>query len=312
MARRRFSIVTFLAATALACGLWSYVALMRSYEDDLVIPLVVIAPPNQAMLSTVPATVSVRVRASGLQLINARYFTTSSACTLDLRKMRTSDGTTYVLEGSDLMRNIVSTLPLRTIAVTPNALTLATGDLFSKRVPLRVRTNIACRHGFVTAGAPLADVQDVEVRGTKRIVESITEWHTQRISLEDVHDPVVVDVQMSDSLMTLVNVVPSSTRVRINVQQEADKVIADVPVKVPTSRYGTSLIASPTLLRVTIRGGVEDVSSITRNNIEAEITEHAPSGRARPRIHLVGLARVVSLEPAFVHVVTRSVSGVAE
>ena len=113
MAQRRFSISTLLIAIFGAVALWTYVSLTRTYEDDLDVPLVVISPPNQAMLSTVPSTVRIRIRATGLQILNALYFTKSVACTLDLASMQSDQPSTYIAEISDLLSGVTTTIPMR-------------------------------------------------------------------------------------------------------------------------------------------------------------------------------------------------------
>lgn len=305
MAARRFSFLTLGGALLAAVGLWGYVSLTRSYEDDIVVPFVVVSPPNQALLSTVPATLSVRVRASGLQLLNLKYFTKAAACTLDLQRLRATGPSTYKAESPDLLRGLVSAIPVRTISVVPSEINLATGDLAVKRVPLRVQHNISCRQGFLLASEPQSMMQEVEVRGTKRIVERIQEWSTQRLSLEDVHESAGLDVPVSDTLMSLVNVVPSVVRVQLNVQQSADLVVMDVPVTLATSQGSEYMDVHPSRIRVVVRGGVDDVALITAKDLHAEITERPQSGFVRPRVLAPNNVRVISTDPPFVRVTAR-------
>lgn len=305
MATRRFSFVTLLGALGIGIGLWIYVSLMRSYEDDLVVPFTVLSPPNQALLSTVPPALTLRVRASGLQLLNLKYFTKSAACTLDLNKLRPTGPSTYTAESPDLLRSVVSAIPIRTLSVAPRELLLATGDLTVKRVPLRVQYNIACRTGFVLGKQPQANIQEVEVRGTKSIVESIQQWSTQRLSLEDLHESMIVDVPVNDSLMSLVSVAPRTIPVSVNVQQTADLSVMDVPVVLATSHGTASLTVRPSRVRILVRGGVDDVSAITARDIHVEITERPSSGYAKPRVSVPSTVHVVAIDPPYVRVIAR-------
>lgn len=306
MAKRRFSIRTLLIAVLAAVGLWTYVSLTRTYEDDLDVPFVVMSPPNQAMLSTVPAAVRIRVRATGLQILNALYFTKSVACTLDLAAMNPDQASTYIAESDDLLRGVTTTLPLRVIAVEPDRLTLTTGDLAVKRVPLRIRYALACRPGFLQTSEPTSDVIDVEVRGSRDVVERLTEWSTERILLEDVYTSRVVDVPLSDSLQSLINVQPSRVRVQFSVQQAADRTIPDVPVTFGVA-IDTLLTISPRQVSVVIRGGVDDIATITARDLRAEINELSPSGIVRPRVTAPSSVRVISTAPGFVRVHAPSV-----
>lgn len=301
MAQRRFSIATLLIAVFAAVGLWAYVSLTRTYEDDLDIPLVVISPPNQAMLSTVPPSVRVRVRATGLQILNARYFTKTVACTLDLASMKGDQPTTFVAESTDILRGVTTTIPLRTLSVQPERITLTTGDLAIKRVPLRIVYSLICRPGFMQTTEPTADVLDVEVRGSRDVVERLTEWSTERIFLDDMFESQVVDVALSDSLQSLINIQPARVRVQFTVQQAADRTIHDVPVSFGVA-VDTLLTVSPRQISVVVRGGVNDIAAITARDIRAEVVELSTSGIVRPRVTGPSSVQVISTSPAFVRV----------
>ena len=169
MARRRYNIGILIGCLILSAALWGYVTLTRTTEDDVEIPLIVEAPANQALLSTVPRTITVRVRGSGLQILNMKYLNKTSDCRIDLSRLRSTSGSLYEIERDDLVRS--TTLPgaLSIVSFTPTALLLTTGDLFTKEVPVELVSNITCRDGFEIIGAPVMDPTIVEVRGTRSI-----------------------------------------------------------------------------------------------------------------------------------------------
>lgn len=303
MARRRHSISILILCIVLGAALWGYVTLTRMYEVDIALPLSVKTPPNQALLSTVPDSITIRVRASGLQVLNLKYFSKGARCDVDLSSMKPQSQSLYVVESDDLVRSVVSPNPVRILSVTPNAVTMATGDLFVKQVPLKLRTNIACRDGFEIVEEPSADPQMVEIRGTKSVVEGIESWPTQKLSLEDVHESTVATIDVSDSLMTLLNVVPSQVKVSINVQQTADVEIADVPITFITAAPKGAMI-EPTHIRVRIRGGIDVVSSLTSADIKATVPTEA-SGIVTPIVTVPRGARVMAVLPKTVRVSVR-------
>ncbi len=303
MARRRHSISILILCIVLGAALWGYVTLTRMYEVDLALPLSVKTPPNQALLSTVPDSITIRIRATGIQVLNLKYFSKGARCDVDLASMKPQSQSLYVVESDDLVRSVVSPNPVRIISVTPTAMTMATGDLFVKLVPLKLRTNIACREGFEIVDEPSADPQMVEIRGTKSVVEGIESWPTQKLSLEDVHESTVATVDVSDSLMTLLNVVPSNIKVTINVQQTADVEIHDVPV-VFASLPMKGAIVEPSHIAVRIRGGIDVVSSLTARDITATISADS-AGVKTPTVTLPRGARVTALLPKSVRVSVR-------
>ena len=303
MARRRYNIGILIGCLLLSAVLWGYVTLTRTTEDDVEIPLVVEAPANQALLSTVPRTITVRVRGSGLQILNMKYLNKTSDCRIDLGRVRPTSGSLYEIERDDLVRSTTVPGALSIVSVTPTALILTTGDLFRQEVPVELVSHITCRDGFEIVGQPILDPAIVEIRGTRSIVESISAWRTQKVSLDDVHEPVELNVPMSDSLMTVLNVVPSLITVRMDVQQTAEMVVHDVDVRL--GQETADLRIEPARISVTVQGGAAVLAGLTPSQLHAMIATTTP-GPTKPAILTPDGVRVISTEPSFVRVVRRT------
>lgn len=289
----------------LAAFTWGYVSLARTYEDEFLIPLVVVPPPNQALLSTVPASIIARARGTGIQLLNLRLFNRSATCTLDLSKLRASSEGVYQITRDDLIRSISTSRQINTISVNPAALTLSIGDLAVRTVPVRLRTNLSTRESFRVIGSPEVLPSMVEVRGSKVIVDNITEWPTQRLNLADVHQSFENDLPVSDSLMTLVNVVPSVVRVRGTVQQMTDIALDDVPVVLVDAGSMRNIDLRPKYVRVILRGGVEELANMTSEDIRIEVSPLTGDVYVRPRVITSDRVTVMGTIPSFIRVVDR-------
>lgn len=286
MAARRHSVGILLYCVALAALLWGYVSLTRTYEDYIELPFAVVTPSSEALLSTVPDRVTVRVRGTGWQLLNMRLLSTTTTSTLDLSTLRSSDDMIYRVSKTDMLRCIVATQGAQVLDIAPSSMTLATGDVAVRRVPVRLRYVIRCRSGFMLVREPSIEPSTVEVRGSSSIVERITEWPTHRLVLSDQHTGVETSVPMSDSLSTLLRVSPQSIRVITNVQQVADLVIDDIPVEIaPALRHHHAVVA-PSRISVTVQGGVEDLAALTPQDFQAIVDDSvgATTGIVRPRV----------------------------
>ena len=305
MASSRHSIGILILCLLLAAFTWGYVSLARTYEDEFLIPLVVVPPPNQALLSTVPASIIARARGTGIQLLNLRLFNRSATCTLDLSKLRASSEGVYQITRDDLIRSISTSRQINTISVNPAALTLSIGDLAVRKVPVRLRTNLSTRESFRVIGSPEVLPSMVEVRGSKVIVDDITEWPTQRLNLADVHQSFENDLPVSDSLMTLVNVVPSVVRVRGTVQQMSDIALDDVPVVLVDAGSMRNIDLRPKYVRVILRGGVEELANMTSEDIRIEVSPLTGDVYVRPRVITSDRVTVMGTIPAFIRVVDR-------
>ena len=289
----------------LAAFTWAYVSLSRTYEHEFLMPLVVVPPPNQALLSTVPQNIVVRAKGSGVHLLNLMMFNNSAACTLDLSKLRASSYGVYQITRDDLVRSISTARQINTVGVNPTTMTLAIGDLAVRKVPLRLRTNLSTRESFRIIGSPDVQPAMVEVRGSKDIVDKITEWPTQRLNLADVHASFENDLPVSDSLMALVNVVPRVVRVRATVQQMTDIAIDDVPVVVVDAGALRNVEVRPKYVRVVLRGGVEELAGMSFQDIRVEVSPQSGDAYVRPRVIVSDRVTVMGTIPAFVRVVDR-------
>ncbi|MBN9400833.1 MAG: YbbR-like domain-containing protein ['Candidatus Kapabacteria' thiocyanatum] len=307
MAARRHSIGVLIFCMMLASLLWGYVSLNRMYEDDVELPLTVIPPPNQALLSTVPQRIVVRARATGLQLLNLKLFSRTSACTLDLGKMKPESQAMYRITKDDIVRSITTTQSMTTQSVRPSTMILATGDLTIRSLPVKLRYSVSTRQGFLMVGEPVVSPANVEVRGSGPILQSLKRWYTERVILTDVHEPVNTTIPVSDTMSTMLNVVPNTVHVRVNVQQLADQIVADVPVTMPPSLNKETSMVFPTHVKVILRGGVEDLARVSINDIQVALPEADKllDGFVRPRVTVPAGTWSVGTIPPIVRYVER-------
>ncbi|NQW28984.1 MAG: hypothetical protein HQ472_00540 [Ignavibacteria bacterium] len=302
MARRRNSVGILIGCVLTAVALWSYVTLTRQFEYDLSVPLVVTPPPNQALVSGVPDSITVRLRGSGLHILNLLFFSKASACSVNMQQLR-NVGTTHIANFDDIVRSLETPQQIRVLSVQPNSLTMVTGDVFKKSVPVRLNSNITFREGFQLTHSLQPDPAYVEIRGTKSVVENISEWPTKRLSLADVHSSYTAVVDMSDSLLTTVYTVPSTIEIALDVQQTADATVLDIPVTLMSSLSGA--MVSPSYISVVVRGGTDLLATLTARDIHASVNSVSASGIAQPTIELPPGLKVLRTEPQLVRIISK-------
>jgi YbbR domain-containing protein len=300
MKRRSFSAGVLILCLLIAVLVWGYVALTSTHEDVVRIGLTITPPESQALLSTVPTHIYVKVRGTGWQILNLRLFENAAECRIDLSRLRPGEHATYRLDRTTFLRSIETVHAVERLDVTPNAFTVATGELVVRRVPVRVRSRVACRDGFDLVGDPLPMPETVEVRGNRAEVERLTEWPTKPLDLTDLHATRDVAVAMSDSLGTMLNVVPATIRVRVRVQQTADRTIEDVPISVDQRLLRGAVI--PSIVGIVVRGGVEVIDQLTPNQfrVELDVQSALRDGRVRPRVIAPAGVTVIGTIPATV------------
>lgn len=304
MAARRRDVGILVFCIVLAALLWGYVTLTRTYEDYISVPFGVITPSSAALLSTVPDRVTVRVRGTGWQLLNMRLISNTTTNTLDLSLLKPTDQMTYIVSKTDLLRSIVATPGTQVLDITPGSMTLATGEVTVRRVPVRLRSSIMCREGFMAVGEPRVQPMTVELRGSAAMIDKITSWPTDLLVLEDQHDGGEFSIALSDSMSTLMSVTPTSVRVVTDVQQSADVVVDGVPVEYAGNNRRNDLRIRPSRLSVIVKGGIADLSRLTSRHFRAIIDDSTSlaTGLARPRIEAPSTVIVIGTIPSIVQI----------
>lgn len=305
MAARRSNAITIAISILLACALWGYVTLTRTYEDDVDVRVVVRPPAGQTIISNVPATVTVRVRTSGLRIANFRLFNEPSVCTLAVDEQMPNDPSMFRIGNSSLLRELASTLGVRVTGVSPVDIMVRTGTPEIKSVPLVISHSIECRPGFVLTAQPTADRARVTLKGIRQVIEPLDHWSTKRIMIADVHESISIDVPLSDSLRSMVDVMPKTVRVHIPVQQVAEVQVNDVEVQVSPALMAQGYVARPNRIRVTLRGGVDDLALVTRSDVRAEVAELQPYGVAVPQVTCPAGMRVIAIRPRTIQLARR-------
>ena len=304
MAARRRNVGILVFCIVLATLLWGYVTLTRTYEDYISVKFSVVTPSSSALLSTVPERVTVRIRGTGWQLLNMRLMANATANVLDLSLLRPDDAMTYHVAKADILRAIVTTPGTQVLDVSPASMTLATGDVVVRRVPIRLRSDITCRDGFMTVGEPQIQPATVTLRGSASVINKVTSWPTERLVLADQHAGASVTVAVSDSLSTLLSVSPATVRVRTDVQQIADLVVDGIPVEYASSQRRQSVRIRPSRVSVIVRGGVSDLSTMSPQQFRAVIDDSTilRGGMCRPRILAPSTVTVVGTIPSILQI----------
>jgi hypothetical protein len=303
VASKRYTAVSILISIVLATALWLYVSLIRTYEGDIHVPLVVVPPAGQTILSNVPKFITVHVRTSGFNIVSMRHVNQPQACTLTVAKLRSVGAEQYVVSEAELLTELSDVIASRMLSTMPSELTFITGTPVVKKVPVMVPHSITVRSGFVLASPPTPLQSMVTIRGMASAVDGIQSWSTKKIFIEDAHESVVMEMPVIDSLASSLDVTPKSVRVKIDIQRLADQEIRDIPVTASSGMGMADVIVRPSHINITVRGGVDNIAKITRDDVTVEVDASGRTGYVVPKVSLRQNARVVAITPRMVHVV---------
>ena len=293
--KRRRNFWRAFGATIIALVLWGILSLSQTYTWDLDVPLSVqIDTTQQALAEQIPSQLRVTARGDGwtLMQIAAGNSLRSEVNPAGHLVSNTDSLQVFAFTERDLISSISAPSSIRIERILPGSLRLVVTDLITKRVPLYYpNISIQTRSGFQVIGKPLVTPDSVRLSGSTEALENITHWYTKPLNLQDVYTSTRAVVPVSDSLRSVVHVIPEDAAVMVDVQEIAEVTFEDLPVLNRSTSPDTTIQLRfyPNRITVTLRGGAEELGKLTALDIIPQIELVAgvdTSGFIRPRIRL--------------------------
>lgn len=310
---RRISLAfRVIGATLFAVVLWGIVSLSDQFDITLDVPLSVETPPNFALADAVPASIKVRVRASGWNLM--KILVSGRVESVLRPQLRSREGTVTVGYGRrELLASIRTNIPeTQQLSVYPDTLTVVLGPEERKTVPLRPAVTIATRSGFDVIGPVTVAPDSVVLVGSGRALAAVTSWTTEPLELNDVHRPIVRPVPLNDTLRGIVTPMVRRAEIYADVQEIAERTFTDLPVlnRGRVSDSTVRLLLYPSRVQAIIRGGARDLGRLDPSHLRAYVQVLSgadTSGVAYPQLLLpAGLnLEIVSVKPSRIRYIFR-------
>ena len=261
--------------------LWASLTLQEEKSVTIDVPTrVVNVPEGQALTELPPGEVRVQLRGPGLQLV--WLLMNPPACVIDATNSDVDVAETLSLSGQG---------DVRIESVSPMRIGLTKEPKITRTIPIqsRVRLDLPAAHELIQP--PRLRPDSVEVTGARSIVNGLSYWPTDSLTIRDVRDTVQTRVSLSDSLVRLVdrNIQEVTAVARAGKFAEAQREIDVEVTGVPSDR---SLVAlEPSTIRVRYRVLFDQLfesqraddffATVTYNQIRSDTT-----GYVRPRIHV--------------------------
>lgn len=288
-----------LMAVLLASALWFTVAGEHDVERTLRVPLEFRNKPvNMEIVGDTPTTVDVRVLGSSALL--SRMEPGEVVAVLDLSTAR---------PGSRLLNmraeNVRSPYGVDVLQVTPSTISLELERSAKRMLKVVPAVEGEPAPGFVL-GPVTADPAEVEVVGPESHIRDLTSATTEPVLVagarEDLED--VVTIGVSDSAVRLATAQDARVKAKI-LPAPVERELADVPIRWHNLGPGLSATIEPRSVRVTVRGGRDDIQAMRAETIDAfvDLAGLGPS-RYNLRVQFVPTQSfgVSTAEPAVVQV----------
>lgn len=264
---------------AIAFVLWLTFTLQEVKVVTMELPTTVINVPEEEALNRLPPpSARVQVEGEGVQLLWMYYNT--PAIPIDA-----SEESVNLADALNLPENV------RLQGVTPRQVSIEKEPRIQRRIPVRSRIRVQTPPAFELIEPPRLQPDSVMVSGARSIVNRLTSWPTDSVTIDNVRDSITTRVLLADTLGRLVQHTPRyvSLIARAGKFAEATR---EIPVEVTGVPSGQNVVTlEPSAVRVRYRVLFDQLfasqrvpdffATISYDRIRTDTT-----GYVRPNLHL--------------------------
>ncbi len=281
-AENREKIIAFSIAFFMSVCLWFIVNLSRDFNVTIQVPIQVASISDDEVISSdIPETATVNVSGEGWNIISVynsppRVLVTAQSQQVNL---------------SEQMRNQIGAFSdLNIIQVQPSQITIQTEPKVTKRVPIVSNVQLNMRGQFGLLHEPEITPDSVTISGTAAAVESVTEWATAEIQIDDVDSDIQRNIELlqPDTKLSL-GVESVNFQAQIAEFTEAE---VRVPIRTRNLPAGRAVTYNPSSITVLFDVPINQYSDIEnlrpfRAYVDYSVIEEDESGRIAPEIETV-------------------------
>lgn len=290
-----------LSCLLIAVLLWLIVVMGNKYFQVEIIPFRIINPPAGHVVSEpVPDGAEVTFTGSGFELLDFR--TREKYIELDMRHIDTHRKfrmRTDMIKGMPLELNVKAER-----VIGPDSVTVKMEPLVSKRVPVSRRfLRLEPMEGYLIVGPPEFEPDTIGVSGPATAVSRIDSVITETKQYSHLIRDLEGELEIVPPPWEGISYSRSAVKFCVDVQRIHERHIYGVPVEVINVPAGIkSVKVDPSVLTLTVHGGVDVVSALTLDEISATIDFAKERHRSQTARAVITIPREViswSSKPAF-------------
>ncbi len=257
--------------------LWLLVVSEREYIHTLDIPIEIRNIPARKTLSAeIVPTAEVRFRGTGRALFQSIMLKSLSnfKLVLDLDRIKTEynfDLNNYYREHPEKVV-VPDGFDIHFISVVqPDSIHIALDDNAERSVPVRINVSIKPASGFIQVGRLIYSPRSIELKGPKTEVIPVktvsTKWQEFNGLTSDLNVTVDLDVDFPQT----VEVSPASISIQADIQSIGERIITEIPVKLLNEPAELKVYPNPSVVSLTVKGGVDYIANIDASDIIVSI-----------------------------------------
>jgi hypothetical protein len=245
--------------------LWISISLSNDYYATVTVPIKLVNfPTGYSTASDIPKDISVKLKGKGWKLLGVNISTKS-----DYRISVDDSGRINVNLYNYLGENQWLSSDIEVIDITPDTLSFVVEKDFMKKVAVVSDLDLKFKQGYGLASPIQLTPDSTTLYGPRSVVKNLSFVYTKRKTYNNLDGRTTDQVALED----LPGVIYKNREVRVvlNVQQIVDKNFDDINVRINDLPVDRDVILLPNKISVGIRGGIEILGTMTKDEIKAYV-----------------------------------------
>ena len=280
-----------------ACLMWLYISLTQIYNINIKIPINIKLTDKQGLTSDIPKYIDVGLRGRGWDLLGI-MLSKKVEYNLDLTNYK-KDTRINLMQTTGEILNLPEGISI--INISPDVLDVTFDNITEKMIKVKSNITLTAKDGYIIVGTPRIEPDSILVTGAFSVLSKIKYIPTENTSFGNINSKFSRQVRLKDTLTNLINYTQKTVTVTYNVQLSADKEFDNIIVSLLNVPKDKEVLVIPPKIKMVLRGGVEDLSSIGTDDLTATIDyrsiEKDSTGYVIPDIRLPLNMNLLKFEP---------------
>jgi hypothetical protein len=304
MKERKFPIILF--SLIFAFLVWISVNLGNQFQISIDVPIKIEhLRTDQAIAIPLPKNVRCIIQGTGWQLLNT-IFSPTLRYIIDFKQLAKQD-TLFTYKELNEHANISNTIHI--IDTEPETVLVRLDLKTTKTIPVLPVVNASFRDGFGLVGKVRTNPDSIVLTGARSLLNKISYWKTNSITLNDINAPVSKNVLLLDSLSFEISRSHSAATVSFDVQPIAEKSISDISIEIVQIPENKKIVLIPPKISIIVRSGVNIITPLSEKDFAAYIDYKSilldTSGMIIPSIVGPDNVKIVQVNPNKIQYVMR-------
>ncbi|RZK35570.1 MAG: YbbR-like domain-containing protein, partial [Pedobacter sp.] len=190
-------------------------------------------PTKRAFYPLQSDTVDLEVEGTGWQLLFSRLRISPPSISVNLGQLNTKDFIVFSDQLLNVNKQVGSTQ--KVISVKPDTLYFDFTKRIVKTVDIKLVSHLGFSKQYGLASGVLLSPKKIKVAGPKAELEQITFWPTDTLKISNLQSNSTIRIGLQHSLHKNVSIYPSSTEVKLSVDEFTEKTV-EVPLKIVNNK----------------------------------------------------------------------------